>query len=69
MPLVEQYPNWVSLDPVTDTQSLADVFSHVGITIHPFTLQIILPIGISFYTFHGLSYVIDIYKNLVNVFL
>jgi alginate O-acetyltransferase complex protein AlgI len=46
-------------------ESLADVFSHVGITIHPFTLQIILPIGISFYTFHGLSYVIDIYKKLI----
>lgn len=29
------------------------------------TLEIILPIGISFYTFHGLSYVIDIYRNKV----
>jgi len=28
-------------------------------------LKIILPIGISFYTFHGLSYVIDIYNNKI----
>ncbi len=27
--------------------------------------QIILPVGISFYTFHGLSYVIDIYKRKI----
>ena len=26
MPLVEYYPNWVSLDPVTNTQSLTDAF-------------------------------------------
>jgi D-alanyl-lipoteichoic acid acyltransferase DltB (MBOAT superfamily) len=29
------------------------------------TLQIILPVGISFYTFHGLSYVIDLYKGRI----
>ena len=29
------------------------------------TLKVILPVGISFYTFHGLSYVIDIYKNRI----
>jgi alginate O-acetyltransferase complex protein AlgI len=28
-------------------------------------LNIILPIGISFYTFHGLSYIIDIYYNRI----
>ncbi|MGO4770113.1 MBOAT family protein [Flavobacterium sp. W22_SRS_FK3] len=40
---------------------------------HYTTLKIILPVGISFYTFHGLSYVLDIYNtkikptyNLVN---
>ncbi len=30
------------------------------------TLNIILPVGISFYTFHGLSYVIDIYKGRIS---
>lgn len=29
------------------------------------TLDIILPVGISFYTFHGLSYVFDIYKGRI----
>ena len=29
------------------------------------TLNVILPVGISFYTFHGLSYVIDIYKERI----
>jgi alginate O-acetyltransferase complex protein AlgI len=28
-------------------------------------LQVILPVGISFYTFHGLSYVIDVYKGRI----
>lgn len=28
-------------------------------------LEVILPVGISFYTFHGLSYVIDIYKDRI----
>lgn len=34
---------------------------------HPniFFLKIILPVGISFYTFHGLSYVFDIYNNKI----
>jgi D-alanyl-lipoteichoic acid acyltransferase DltB (MBOAT superfamily) len=29
------------------------------------SLKIILPVGISFYTFHGLSYVFDIYNNKI----
>ncbi|HTA61552.1 MAG TPA: MBOAT family O-acyltransferase [Bacteroidia bacterium] len=39
--------------------------SLLGLKVNPFTLKVILPIGISFYTFHGLSYVIDIYKNKI----
>ena len=45
--------------------SFADAISHVGLHAHPFTLKVILPVGISFYTFHGLSYVIDIYKGRI----
>ncbi len=30
-----------------------------------FTLNVILPIGISFYTFHGISYVVDIYYRRI----
>jgi alginate O-acetyltransferase complex protein AlgI len=46
--------------------SFAESLSYLGIHISPFTLNIILPVGISFYTFHGLSYVIDIYKRRIN---
>lgn len=45
--------------------SLAESLLHIGYHINPWTLKIILPVGISFYTFHGLSYVIDIYKKRI----
>jgi alginate O-acetyltransferase complex protein AlgI len=45
--------------------SLADFLSNLGIHASFATLQVILPVGISFYTFHGLSYVIDIYKERI----
>jgi alginate O-acetyltransferase complex protein AlgI len=45
--------------------SFADALSLWGIKSNFATLQVILPVGISFYTFHGLSYVIDIYKNRI----
>lgn len=38
-------------------------FSNLGIALHPMTLQIILPVGISFYTFQTLSYTIDVYRK------
>jgi alginate O-acetyltransferase complex protein AlgI len=46
-------------------ESFADGLSHLGLHVNPWTLNIILPVGISFYTFHGLSYVIDIYKDRI----
>ena len=45
--------------------SFAEVLSNIGFHVNPWTLQVILPVGISFYTFHGLSYVIDIYKDRI----
>lgn len=45
------------------TESFAEAISNVGFQINPWTLSVILPVGISFYTFHGLSYVIDIYNG------
>lgn len=45
--------------------SFADALSNVGLKVNPWTLNVILPVGISFYTFHGLSYVIDIYNNRI----
>jgi len=46
-------------------ESFADALSHFGLHLDPWMLDIILPVGISFYTFHGLSYVIDIYKDRI----
>jgi alginate O-acetyltransferase complex protein AlgI len=35
----------------------------LGITMHESSLNIILPVGISFYTFQSLSYTIDVYRR------
>lgn len=45
--------------------SFSDLLSVAGVQSNFSTLQVILPIGISFYTFHGLSYVIDIYNERI----
>lgn len=45
--------------------SFSDALSLVGIRANFWTLNVILPVGISFYTFHGLSYVIDIYNSKI----
>ena len=41
-------------------------FSLFGIDLNAPTLNIILPVGISFYTFQTLSYTIDIYRRKIN---
>jgi alginate O-acetyltransferase complex protein AlgI len=38
-------------------------FAKIGWECHPILLNVALPIGISFYTFHGMSYVFDIYRE------
>ena len=35
----------------------------LGIRLTPFELKVVLPVGISFYTFQTLSYVIDVYRR------
>jgi alginate O-acetyltransferase complex protein AlgI len=35
----------------------------LGLHSHPILLHVVLPVGISFYTFHGMSYVFDIYRG------
>lgn len=40
-------------------------FTFFGGTIQPNTLSIILPVGISFYTFQTLSYTIDVYRRKI----
>lgn len=46
-------------------ESLSEAVGALGWKLGYVELNIILPVGISFYTFHGLSYVIDIYKNRI----
>jgi alginate O-acetyltransferase complex protein AlgI len=46
-------------------ESLAEMLHGFGFNPNFWSLQVILPVGISFYTFHGLSYVIDIYKDRI----
>jgi len=43
--------------------SFINLFASFDITFHPKTLVIILPVGISFYTFQTLSYSLDIYNK------
>ena len=45
--------------------SFSELLNSVGVSASPILLNVILPVGISFYTFHGLSYVIDIYYKRI----
>ncbi|MFW0737256.1 MBOAT family O-acyltransferase [Flavobacterium sp. T12S277] len=45
--------------------SFAELLNSAGLKASPILLNVILPVGISFYTFHGLSYVIDIYYKRI----
>ncbi|MCB0804354.1 MAG: MBOAT family protein [Bacteroidales bacterium] len=45
------------------SESFADAFTLLGNSFEPARLNIILPVGISFYTFQTLSYSIDVYKR------
>lgn len=53
-----KYFNFLSLN-VTSFLNL------IGLPVESFTLDLILPVGISFYTFQTLSYVIDVYRRKV----
>ena len=43
--------------------SVTGLLSAFGLPCGEFTLKLILPVGISFYTFQTLSYVIDVYRG------
>lgn len=44
-------------------KSAVSAFGAFGIQMHEPTLNIILPLGISFYTFQTMSYTIDVYRG------
>jgi alginate O-acetyltransferase complex protein AlgI len=44
-------------------QEFINLFLSFGIELNPWSLKIVLPVGISFYTFQTLSYTIDIYRR------
>jgi D-alanyl-lipoteichoic acid acyltransferase DltB (MBOAT superfamily) len=54
-----KYFNFVS-------ESIVDFMRLFTINLNPVTLNLVLPVGISFYTFQTLSYVIDVYKGDVS---
>ena len=45
--------------------SVVQLLGLFSIRLHPVTLKVLLPVGISFYTFQTLSYVIDVYRGKV----
>jgi len=45
------------------SENLEALFSQFGFAVEPRFLNIILPVGISFYTFQTMSYTIDIYRG------
>jgi D-alanyl-lipoteichoic acid acyltransferase DltB (MBOAT superfamily) len=45
--------------------SATDLLENLGIAAHQPTLNILLPVGISFYTFQTLAYTIDVYRGRI----
>ena len=45
------------------SQNVTALLQAVGLPLQPTTLELVLPVGISFYTFQTLSYVVDVYRG------
>ncbi len=73
----QKYAKWVSVSNIVINLGILAVFKYFnffvdsfvqlfqgfGVSLSITTLKIILPVGVSFYTFQALSYSIDIYKR------
>ena len=44
-------------------ESAGGLLGRIGVDFNPTSLEIILPVGISFYTFQSMSYTIDVYRK------
>ncbi|MEZ4339714.1 MAG: hypothetical protein R3B82_24100 [Sandaracinaceae bacterium] len=47
------------------SEATGDALGLFGVTIHPPVLDLLLPVGISFYTFQTLSHTIDVYRGRI----
>ncbi|MBU0581063.1 MAG: MBOAT family protein [Candidatus Margulisbacteria bacterium] len=47
------------------SDSVRSILQQFSIPLNPITLKVLLPVGISFYTFQSLSYSIDIYRSKI----
>lgn len=47
------------------TESFAGLLAQFGFRVDAITLAVLLPVGISFYTFQSVSYLIDVYRRTV----
>ena len=45
--------------------SISKILGAMSITLHPMTLNLLLPVGISFYTFQTVGYVLDVYRGTI----
>lgn len=45
--------------------SFAALMQKAGLEVSPLVLNVVLPVGISFYTFQALSYTIDVYRGIL----
>ena len=47
------------------SENVVSLLNLIGFSVPDFSLNLILPVGISFYTFQTLSYVIDVYRGSI----
>lgn len=46
--------------------SITNLLAAFSIQLHPITLKFVLPLGISFYSFNVISYIIDVYRGKIS---